>query len=53
MPVYANVGPMVGVGSSGQGSQTEVANPYMQNPFFVQSPTGYMNPPVYYPQNLR
>ncbi|CAL5016435.1 unnamed protein product [Urochloa decumbens] len=53
MPVYSNVAPMVGVGSSSQGSQTEVANPYMQNPFFVQSPTGYMNPPVYYSQNLR
>ena len=53
MPVYPNVGPMVGVGSSSQGSQTEVANPYMPNPFFIQSPTGYMNPPVYYPQNLR
>ncbi|CAN6249017.1 unnamed protein product [Urochloa humidicola] len=53
MPVYSNVGPMVGVGSSSQGSQTKVANPYMQNPFFVQPPTGYINPPVYYSQNLR
>jgi hypothetical protein len=53
MPVYANVGPMVGVGTSGQGSQTEVANPYLQNPFFAQSPTGYINQPVYYSQNLR
>ncbi|OEL35120.1 hypothetical protein BAE44_0003860 [Dichanthelium oligosanthes] len=53
MPVYANVGPMVGVGSSSQGSQAEVANPYMQNPFFVQSPTGYMNQPVYYSPNMQ
>ncbi|KAJ1271479.1 hypothetical protein BS78_06G130500 [Paspalum vaginatum] len=53
MPVYGNVGSMVGVSSSSQGSQTEVANPYMPNPFFVQSPTGYINPQVYYSQNLR
>ncbi|TKW04911.1 hypothetical protein SEVIR_7G141600v4 [Setaria viridis] len=53
MPVYANVGSMVGVGSSSQGSQTEVANPYMQNPFFAQSATGYLNQPMYYSQNLR
>ncbi|KAF8715045.1 hypothetical protein HU200_027592 [Digitaria exilis] len=53
MPVYTNVGSMVGVGSSSQGNHTEVANPYMQNPFYVQSPTGYINPPVYYSQNLR
>lgn len=53
MPVYANVGSMVGVSSSSQGSQTQLPNPYMPNPFFVQSPTGYINPPVYYSQNLR
>lgn len=53
MPVYTNVGSVVGVNSSSQGSQTEVANPYMPNPFFVQSRTGYINPPVYYSQNLR
>ncbi|ONM16778.1 hapless 8 [Zea mays] len=52
MLVYANVGSMVGVNSSSQGSQTEVASPYMPNPFFVQSRAGYMNPPVYYSQNL-
>ncbi|XP_062225897.1 uncharacterized protein LOC133924402 [Phragmites australis] len=53
LPVFGNVGSMVGLSSSSQGSQTEVANPYMPNPFFVQSPIGYINPPVYYSQNLR
>nr|ACL54817.1 unknown [Zea mays] len=53
MPVYANFGALAGVSPSSQESQTGVTNPYMPNPFFVQSRTGYMNhPPVYYSQNL-
>ncbi|TVU15636.1 hypothetical protein EJB05_39168 [Eragrostis curvula] len=48
LPVFANVGSMVDVSSSTQGRQTEVANPYTPNPFFVQSQTGYFNPAVYY-----
>ncbi|GJN27303.1 hypothetical protein PR202_gb15316 [Eleusine coracana subsp. coracana] len=53
LSVFANVGSMVGVNSSSQGSQTEAANPYMPNPFFVHPQTGYINPSVYYSQNLR
>ncbi|GJN02616.1 hypothetical protein PR202_ga19986 [Eleusine coracana subsp. coracana] len=53
LPVFANVGSMVGVNSSSQGSQTEAANPYMSNPFFVHPQTGYIDPSVYYSQNLR
>jgi hypothetical protein len=53
LPGFANVGPMVGVNSSNQGSQTEATNSYMQNPFFVHPQTGYINPHVYYLQNLR
>ncbi|KAL6845814.1 hypothetical protein ACP4OV_024389 [Aristida adscensionis] len=52
LPIFSNVGRVASVTSSSQGNQREVASPYMQNPFFVQPPTGYMNPPVYYPQNL-
>jgi hypothetical protein len=47
-PVFSSVG----VNSSSQGSQTEAVNPYMQNPFFHPQ-TGYINPSVYYSQNLR
>ncbi|KAL6652562.1 hypothetical protein ACP70R_011487 [Stipagrostis hirtigluma subsp. patula] len=53
LPLFTNIGPVAGVNSSSQRTQREAANPYMPNPFFAQPPTGYINPPVYYPQNLR
>ncbi|KAF0890497.1 hypothetical protein E2562_002854 [Oryza meyeriana var. granulata] len=48
LPVFTNINPMVGVSSSSKGSKGEVAHPYMPNPFYVQSPAGYINPSVYY-----
>jgi hypothetical protein len=53
LPVFTNINPIVGVSSSSQGNNAEVAHPYMSNPFYVQSPAGYINPSVYYSQNLR
>ncbi|KAL5216072.1 hypothetical protein ABZP36_007473 [Zizania latifolia] len=53
LPVFPSMSPMVGVSSSSQGSKAEVPHPYMSNPIYMQSPAGYMNPPIYYSQNLR
>ncbi|XP_006652400.1 uncharacterized protein LOC102718921 [Oryza brachyantha] len=53
LPVFTNISPMVGVSPSSQGSKAEVAHPYMSNAFYVQSPGGFINPSVYYSQNLR
>uniref|UniRef100_A0A0D9W646 UBZ4-type domain-containing protein n=1 Tax=Leersia perrieri TaxID=77586 RepID=A0A0D9W646_9ORYZ len=52
LPVFANINPMVGVSSQSQGNNAEVAHPYI-NPFYMQSSAGYINPSVYYSQNLR
>ncbi|KAG8064855.1 hypothetical protein GUJ93_ZPchr0004g39529 [Zizania palustris] len=53
LPLFSNISPMVSVSSSSQGSKVEVPHPYMPNPFYVQSPAGYINPSVYYSPNLR
>lgn len=53
MPVFRNTSPMVGVSTFSQRNQVRYSQPLHVTPSRVQTPEGYLNPPVYYPQDFR
>uniref|UniRef100_A0ACD5V5E4 Uncharacterized protein n=1 Tax=Avena sativa TaxID=4498 RepID=A0ACD5V5E4_AVESA len=53
MPVFRNISPMVGVSTFSQRNQVRYSQPLHHTPSHVQTPEGYMNPPVYYSQDFR
>ncbi|KAM0899848.1 hypothetical protein ACQ4PT_021042 [Festuca glaucescens] len=53
MPVFRNTSPMVGVSTFSQRNQVRYSQPLHVTPPRVQAPEGYLNPPVYYPQDFR
>lgn len=53
MPVFRNISPMVGASTFSQRNQVRYSQPLHHPPSHVQTPEGYLNPPVYYSQDFR
>ncbi|CAM0904230.1 unnamed protein product [Alopecurus aequalis] len=53
MPVFSNISPMTGFSTFSQRNQVRYSQPLHAIPSRVQTPEGYLNPPVYYSQDFR